>query len=115
MAQLRGESSCSKVIEPVVHGPGGQADPGRKLGRQMAQLGGETGRTVIVMTSQRHVQAKVLNGRPHKVIQLIQGNWIKNNFFQIFFREDSIIIEERVKVLLRVRIWGKKIKNPGTI
>jgi hypothetical protein len=24
MAQLRGESRCSQVIEPVVHGPGGQ-------------------------------------------------------------------------------------------
>jgi hypothetical protein len=28
MAQLRGESRGSQGIEPVVHGPGGQADPG---------------------------------------------------------------------------------------
>ncbi len=68
MSQLGGESRCSQVIEPVVHGPGGQADPGWKFGRQMSQLGGETAWTVIVMTSQCHVQAKVLNGRPYKVI-----------------------------------------------
>ncbi len=48
MAQLRGESSFSQVIEPVVHGPGGQADPGRKLGRQMAQLGGESSFSQVI-------------------------------------------------------------------
>jgi len=36
------ESRCSQVIEPVVHGPGGQADAKGILGRQMAQLRGES-------------------------------------------------------------------------
>jgi hypothetical protein len=48
MAQLRGESSCSQVIEPVVHGPGGQTDPGWKLGRQMSQLRGESNCSQVI-------------------------------------------------------------------